>query len=359
MKMNDSDITSLEDLRRHLQIALQLEHATLPPYFCALYSIVPGTNQESINVIKSVLFEEMLHMTLAANLLNAIGGAPAVDDPEFIADYPTPLPHSDNSFLVSLRPFSPEAIEMFMRIEKPEDSDARAEAEGYETIGQFYCSLEDGFKALCATLGEKAVFCGDPARQITPDMLSFKGDRHVVPVFDLASALVAIDEIEEQGEGLKHAEVWDGDRDMFHPDRDEVAHYFRFAEIVQGCSYQRGDTPQSGPTGDAFAVDWSGGYPMRENPRTEDYPEGSDERARMTEFRQFYSDMLRKLHRAFNGEPARLGDAISAMFELRDRARELMQMPNEDGVTSVGPSFEYLPPVVQTSTESSGLTITV
>jgi hypothetical protein len=37
----------------------------------------------------------------------------------------------------------------------------------------------------------------------------------------------------------------------------------------------------------------------------------------------------------------------------------LMQMPNEDGVTSVGPSFEYLPPVVQTSTESSGLTITV
>jgi hypothetical protein len=359
MKMNDSDITSLEDLRRHLQIALQLEHATLPPYFCALYSIVPGTNQESINVIKSVLFEEMLHMTLAANLLNAIGGAPAVDDPEFIADYPTPLPHSDNSFLVSLRLFSPEAIEMFMRIEKPEDSDARAEAEGYETIGQFYCSLEDGFKALCATLGEKAVFCGDPARQITPDMLSFKGDRHVVPVFDLASALVAIDEIEEQGEGLKHAEVWDGDRDMFHPDRDEVAHYFRFAEIVQGCSYQRGDTPQSGPTGDAFAVDWSGVYPMRENPRTEDYPEGSDERARMTEFRQFYSDMLRKLHRAFNGEPARLGDAISAMFELRDRARELMQMPNEDGVTSVGPSFEYLPPVVQTSTESSGLTITV
>ncbi len=348
--MNDSDITTLDDLRRHLQIALQLEHATLPPYFCALYSIVPGSNRDSVDLIKSVLFEEMLHMTLAANLLNAIGGRPVVDDPEFIANYPTPLPHSDNSILVPLARFSPEAIETFMRIEKPEGSDARPEAEGYETIGQFYGSIEDGFKSLCAALGEKAVFCGDPKLQVTPEVLSFRGDRRVVPVYDLASALVAIDEIEEQGEGLKHAEVWDGDRDMFHPDRDEVAHYFRFSEIAQGRSYQRGDTPQSGPTGDPFIVDWDAVYPMRGNPRTEDYPEGSDERATMSEFNQLYSDMLRLLHRAFNGEQAKLSDAISEMMELRDRARELMQMPNDDGLTSVGPSFEYLPPVVQAST---------
>jgi CDGSH-type Zn-finger protein len=62
--------------------------------------------------------------------------------------------------------------------------------------------------------------------------------------------LLALGEIVEQGEGLDHAQVWgDGDRDMFHPDREEVAHYFRFQEIAAGRRYQRGDTPQSGPTG--------------------------------------------------------------------------------------------------------------
>ena len=191
----------------------------------------------------------MLHMTLAANVLNAVGGSPALDRPDFIARYPTYLPHSANAFLVPLAPFSPDAVETFMKIEKPEEQDAPAEADGYETIGQFYRAIEDGVKVLCETLGETQVFCGDPARQMTPETFDYRGSGRIVPVYDLASALAAIDEIEEQGEGLKHAEVWDGDRDMFHPEREEVAHYFRFMEIKQGRSYQRGDTPASGPSG--------------------------------------------------------------------------------------------------------------
>jgi hypothetical protein len=71
---------------------------------------------------------------------------------------------------------------------------------------------------------------------------------------NLKTALEAIDEIEEQGEGLKHRQVWDGDRDMFHPEREEVAHYFRFSEILQGRSYVRGDSPRTGPSGEAFVV---------------------------------------------------------------------------------------------------------
>ena len=62
-------IATLDDLREHLQWALELEHATLPPYLCALYSIKPGTNTEASHAIASVCYEEMLHMTLAANLL--------------------------------------------------------------------------------------------------------------------------------------------------------------------------------------------------------------------------------------------------------------------------------------------------
>src|SRR3954468_21915852 len=166
-------VNTLDDLREHLQWAIELEHSTLPPYLCALYSIKPGTNLPAVNAITSVFIEEMLHMTLAANLLNAVGGAPALDKPEFIARYPTYLPHSNNAFLVPLMPFSPAAIDTFMKIERPEEREAQAEAEGYETIGQFYQAIEEGLKLLCETLGEKQVFSGDPSRQITPDSFQY------------------------------------------------------------------------------------------------------------------------------------------------------------------------------------------
>ena len=73
-------------------------------------------------------------------------------------------------------------------------------------------------------------------------------------IADLKSALAAIDEIEEQGEGATPKDVWDGDRDMFHPDVEEVAHFFRYQELLLGKPYQRGDTPKSGPTGRPFTI---------------------------------------------------------------------------------------------------------
>jgi CDGSH-type Zn-finger protein len=338
-------ITTLDDLRRHLQWAIALEHATLPPYMCALYSIVPGSNREASAAIASVLIEEMLHMTLAANVLNAIGGVPVLDAPDFVARYPAYLPHSANAFLVPLSRLSPATVETFMKIEKPEGPNAPAESDRFDTIGQFYRAIEDALTALCGALGERQVFSGDPARQVTPQSLDYGGSGRVVAVYDLASALAAIDEIEEQGEGLKHDEVWDGDRDMFHPERDEVAHYFRYQAILRGRSYRRGDTPASGPTGAPIEVDWAAVYPMRDNPSEADFPAGSPIRTAMRAFNLVYSDLLRALQRAFNGEPSRLAMTMAAMYELKSRARTLMQMPTGDGTTTAGPSFEYVPPV--------------
>ncbi|HEX8867887.1 MAG TPA: ferritin-like domain-containing protein, partial [Lentzea sp.] len=59
-------IETLEDLRRHLQWAIELEHATIPPYLCALYSLDPGRNAEAAQVVGGVFAEEMLHLALAA-----------------------------------------------------------------------------------------------------------------------------------------------------------------------------------------------------------------------------------------------------------------------------------------------------
>jgi rubrerythrin len=82
-------VSSIESLHTHLQWAIQVESTTIPPYLCALYSIKDGHNQEATEILRSIFLEEMLHMTLAANILNAVGGSPQLDMPGFTATYPT------------------------------------------------------------------------------------------------------------------------------------------------------------------------------------------------------------------------------------------------------------------------------
>jgi CDGSH-type Zn-finger protein len=336
-------IDSPESLRAHLQTAIEIEHATLPPYLCALYSIKDGANQEAAAVIQSVVLEEMLHLTLAANVLNAVGGSPVLDAPHLLPAYPTFLPHSNRAVEVSLRPFSPEALATFMAIEKPGPRDSAPEDDVYETIGQFYAAIEDALVRLSAELGEAVVFSGDPTRQVT-DALYYGGGGRIVAVTDLASARRALDEIVEQGEGLDHESIIDGDRDMFHPDRDELAHYFRFHELALGRRYLPGDTPHSGPTGEPVTVDWSGVHPMRTNPRSVDYPPGSDIRAAMDGFNRSYSEVLALLQQCFNGDPQLLAIATGAMYGIKGQMIALMQLDCGDGSSTVGPSFEWVAP---------------
>ncbi len=336
-------ITTVEDLRRHLQWAIELEHATLPPYLCALYSIEEGSNEDAVEVIHSVFMEEMLHLTLAANILNAIGGSPQIDVPSILPSFPAYLPHSNQAFEVSLRKFSPEALETFLMIERPAAHGELPEDNDFETIGQFYEAIEEALGSLSEQLGEEALFCGDPARQVT-DELYYGASGRIITVRDLASARAALEEIVEQGEGLQHQEVWDGDRDMFHPERAEVAHYFRFEELKLGRHYALGDDPQSGPRGEPLRVDWARVHNMRTNPRSSDYEEGSEIRARIDAFNHAYAGILHLLHETFDGSPGLLAVATGMMYGLKAEAVELMTLPSGDGETTVGPTFEYVPP---------------
>jgi hypothetical protein len=95
-------IDTVEDLRRHLQWAIELEHSTIPPYLYALYSLDPSLSSDAVQVIGGVVAEEMLHLALAANLLNAVGGQPAFDTPELLPAYPHPLPYGDRSLYARL-----------------------------------------------------------------------------------------------------------------------------------------------------------------------------------------------------------------------------------------------------------------
>jgi CDGSH-type Zn-finger protein len=339
-------ITALDDLRVHLQWAIELEHATLPPYLCALYSLDPERNSEAAEVVAGVFAEEMLHLALVANLLNAVGGRPRLDTPRMLPSHPRGLPHGEPSLELSLLPFGPEALDLFLRLERPAPPGAPAEGDRYETIGQFYAAIEEGLRHLCDRFGEGEVFSGDPARQVTSRHFRHTAGR-LIPVIDLASALAALEEIVEQGEGMARGEVWDGDQDVHHPERDEVAHYYRFQELRVGRRYRRGDTPRSGPTGGPLHVDLDGILPMRRNPRRADHSPGNAIRTAQEEFDHTYCAILHLLEQAFNGSPRLLAVATGTMYGLKAQALALMRTPDGEGTTA-GPTFEYVAPELRT-----------
>src|SRR5690242_19768078 len=180
--MASQRITTLESLHTHLYAALQLEHATLPPYLTALYSIHHGANPDATHVLRVVAVEEMLHLTLVANVLNATGGRPDLTRPDFVPSYPAFLPDGEDDFEVGLLPFSPEALDGFLAIERPGESvdeegkvvkrtrppgemigDPGHPEERYYSIGEFYEAIMAGLHRLHEHLGDE-LFSGDPAR---------------------------------------------------------------------------------------------------------------------------------------------------------------------------------------------------
>src|ERR1700685_2595513 len=100
--MPNNPITTILELHQHLYVAMQLEHATIPPYLLALYTIHPDTNPDATRILRTVVVEEMLHLTLAANIFNAVGGEPNLTAPNFVPKYPAPLPDGETDFKVSL-----------------------------------------------------------------------------------------------------------------------------------------------------------------------------------------------------------------------------------------------------------------
>jgi hypothetical protein len=335
-------IESLEDLRRHLQWAIEVEHATLPPYLTALYSLDPERNADAAQLIGGVFVEEMIHLALAANLLNAVGGQPRLDAPHLLLPYPRVMPHADPSIELALLPFGQEALKMFLRLEQPAHPGDAAEGDNYETIGQFYDAIEKGLRRLCMELGEDQVFTGDPTRQVAGGPFAHTAGR-LSPVTDLSSALAALKEIVEQGEGAARADVWDGDIDLFHPETKAVSHYYRFKELALGRRYQPGDTPESGPTGDVVTVDPTGVRPLRPNPRLDDHPEGSAIRTAQEAFNKTYCKMLQQLEQAFNGNPAMLGISVGTMYAIKGQAQSLMALQDDDALAA-GPTFDYVAP---------------
>lgn len=328
---------TLDGLKRSLQQAVELEHATIPAYLYALYSLQPDANQKIQSIVLSVVTQEMLHMSLACNVLNAIGGSPVIDSPKFIPHYPGPLPGSvESGLIVPLSPFSLDLVsKVFMMIEQPEDplefpvikAELLETAPPPLTIGQFY----DGIKKHIIKFGN-AIFTGKQEKQLTA------GFRDLIKVTDVNSAVAAIDLIVEQGEGTRTSPLEPGHK---------PAHYYRYEEIVKGRELIANPHPGKGAPpfvfgGELIPFDKVKVWPTITNPNRGSYQPGTKAFSANHTFNYTYTSLLKCLHEVFNGKPDRIAPGVNLMESLREQAWYLMSLEIGNGVTA-GPTFEYQP----------------
>jgi len=307
-----------------LQNAVQLELATLPPYLSAMWSI-KDSSAEAYDLINSIVLEEMLHMALAANMLTTIGGKPVINSQ--VPTYPGGLPGGVRPeltvYLGGLTPGENGNVhKVFMQIEYPEAGPVARTTETYTTIGAFYTAIENAFEQL-------------PSGSITGDkQISSSVAGHTIsPITTLQEAKDAIDLIKEQGEGTPNSPE-------IPNSGDELAHYYKFAEIYHGKKLVEGPKGTWTYTGDP--VPFPDTYPMAEVPKA-GYPEKSKA------FNQSYSSLLDQLQKAWEeGGTAggnHLNSAIGTMFTLESAAVTLMKEwidPKDHSKGTYGPSFQYV-----------------
>jgi hypothetical protein len=249
---NGLPIRTVDELRAHVTLAIQIELSTIPPYLYAMYSIADRSSEPAL-LLRSIVAEEMLHAALAGNLLSAIGGKPDFASAAWVPSYPLQLPHHRPPLRVDLAPCSIETIrDIFMIIEQPELHEAPPQPDEYETLGQFYHALEVGLREL--SIDTDLFSSATPDTQMSnpafyaPITYDEADSGGLVAISDLDTAIEAIEVIVHQGEGL-------GEHKWADDSHRELTHYHKLLKISKGSS----------PLGEI--------RPVPTNPRTESYPD--------------------------------------------------------------------------------------
>jgi hypothetical protein len=334
IRLQLNKLATIGDAQALLQTAIGVELGTLPPYLYSLYSIRPGTNAEAARRIKSIAQQEMIHLCLGCNILNALGGTPALNPQSYPGPLPGDIGPDGTPLTIHLYPFSREAMHQGMKIEEPEaPPDFPVHARAFTdvsskavTIGQFYAALD----RLLATLPASA---WTPHRNQIIDDQFFPGQ--LFEVNGYADAHVAIDEIVSEGEGVKNDPL-----DF----EEDLAHYYRFGEIyhekVLTLAPEEPLRYTWGP--ERLPVDWSGAYPAITDPGKIDFSkEPPAARAAQDACNAAFAAMVDALQRAVTGVPGALGQAVRCMFELRTAALKAFTVPLADGKQVAGPAFIY------------------
>lgn len=218
--------TSREQLWALLAEAAEIEHHLMCCYLYAAFSLKQSSGEglsdsemEAVHrwrrEIIAVSVEEMGHLTIVCNILSSLG-APA----HFVhQNFPIAPGYHPAGIVVKLAPFDRQTLAHFIYLERPDGTDI-ADGDGfepprrysrsldmnrlmtvctdYETVGELYRSVAAGLKHLSVSMGESALFVGDPEHQLDEDVAQLPG---LKTVRCLETALSAIDAIVRQGEG--------------------------------------------------------------------------------------------------------------------------------------------------------------
>jgi hypothetical protein len=350
-------IRTREHLLHVLAEAAELEHNLLCSYLYAAFSLKQGVDEDLAphelaaverwrGAIMQVCVEEMIHLSQVANLTVAIGSRPHFDRPNL----PVAPGYHPAGVRVALRPFDLDTLQHFIYLERPEGS---PEVEGagygtpagegvrggevgrlmpsspqYETIGEFYGILEQGFVDLAARLGERALFLGPAAHQLRADEIDAP---ELSVVTDLATARRAIHLIVVQGEGSR-------------PGQPE-SHYGHFHGIADEYRQLAAARPAFTPSRPVAS------NPVMRHPQASDrvHVTGTAAAPLLDAANAVYSLMLRCLVELYESavpgrREALLGGAFALMHALGEMGSALTRLPASDapGAPHAGLTFAMM-----------------
>ncbi|CAG8496936.1 10424_t:CDS:10 [Ambispora leptoticha] len=242
LKPGDKTLDSLYEL---LKIALQIEFSTIPPYLYSMYSIKPGTSisDEVRNHIRNVVAEEMLHLSLVANLIVAIGRQPIFYSPEVIPFYPNPFPHfQQGEIILHLSKADKSALETFVKIEAPEKRPLTQETKLTDeiniiSVGDLYMKIESLFIELDKEINYNTHFQLCPGMGYAPT--AHTPEEGLIVVKNLNDVKRAIDLIIIQGEGSP--EKSENSSGESNKDEKQKSHYQIFKECLKLIDEQKSD----------------------------------------------------------------------------------------------------------------------
>lgn len=401
----DTTIDTREEFGIMLQRALELEHSTVPSYLSAAYSLndINANNAPIRDLIIRVAKEEMLHMTVVANLMNAIGVPPKFANSQFMPDYPyTPSMLDMPDFMLHVKSFvqndevqSKKYIEdFFMRVESPEtpavfpikplfEAGGIEEDEKPKTIGLFYERVIDiiredkipglfdnakanEWKQIAIKSVEFPKGIVDPKfRNVDVDGDGNFKSYPMQPGYDLKitdkeSAMKFLKWIVDEGEGTPKIDRGTfgipEEEDLGNTDTNPIdteglaAHYYRFASIVNG-RYLRIDHSYSPPyaySGAPLIFDVSPDAVWEFDTDAKQTNYTGEVFTAVKDFNMTYSNMLRDLEKTFNASSenemkAAYRNSIDKMIRLPRKAKAIKEAAKKAGIKG-GLPFQYILP---------------
>ena len=214
-------------LQSSLQAAMNLESSTIPIYLCGYWSIQTDSAGTVTSLMQSIVWEEMLHMGIACNLLTALGVAPQI-----VSGYRNNIEPFPNR-VAGRRTAEPATLSCGAqqglcteRLHADRDAGASAcWALTYPTIGAFYDAISQAFSSQNPTLS--------PTNQLSTKFNDLNMSMDVITTLD--QALAAIEEIKEQGEGTDTSTT-DSPYTQDYGNGAELSHYYKFSEIYYGAT---------------------------------------------------------------------------------------------------------------------------